>query len=53
MTDRPGTATAMIALLAIDLYRVGYRVIRARANSGCSSCYEYALLHVHCPSPRA
>lgn len=38
-----------IALLAIQLYDAGYRVIHSAANPGCSSCYEYNLMRLHCP----
>lgn len=46
--DREKTAGEM-AVLGLDLYHAGYRVISAHANSGCPSCYEYSLLRVTCP----
>ena len=46
--DREKTA-GEVAMLAVDLYDAGYRVIGAHINGGCSSCYEYTLLRVTCP----
>lgn len=40
-----------LALLAIDLYEAGYRVVTAHANRGCASCFEYGLLRTRCPVP--
>jgi hypothetical protein len=39
-----------IALLAIQLYDAGYRVMHSTANPSCSSCYEWNLMRVHCPA---
>ena len=46
--DREKSAGEM-AMLGVDLYDAGYRVIAAHRNAGCSSCYEYSLLRVSCP----
>lgn len=41
-----------LAVLAIDLYDMGYRVVKAKGNLGCASCYAYSLLRTRCPRER-
>ena len=37
-----------IAMLGVELYDKGYRVVSANKNRGCQSCYEYSLMRTTC-----
>ena len=39
-----------IALLGVDLFDAGYRVVSSRNNLGCSSCFLFSLLRTRCPT---